>query len=885
MHRLLFIGLLLLSYPGIQDLRGQDILSQKIDFACISCTPQEALVTLSKQTGVNIVFNSKLFQQCPRVDVDAREQSLSEVLNSISACAKLNYRIVNNQVVFYRKARRFTLNGFIVDEQTGERLIGASILANGKKPAGAISNEFGFFSLTLDEGLYGIQVQYIGYKTHRQTLELSSNEKLNVQLTPFGSLPEVLISASTEERDRQGYYREDRQALALGRLNTLAMPGGEADVLRLAALQTGVQSGVDGLGGLHIRGGNADQNLILLDDVPVYNPNHALGLFSIFNPETVSQVQLWKGDFPARYGGRAASVIDVRTREGNFKEFHTSLNTGMFSSSLTLEGPVVRDKSSFILGTRFTYLKPWVDIFSRRENLLTFSGDRVVYRFYDANLKWNYNFSEKHRLYFTYYQGGDAFRDQFDQVYISAQGIATDQYTVGSSWGNNIAALRWNYILGSRLFTNTTLRFSRFVYQSQLSFNSQYLYPNGKESTLADYGQLYQTLIQDWSGKTDFTFFPNEKLTLRWGLSFTSHNFQPGALSVNFLIPGQSAGAIDSLAAVLLNNETLRADALETYVDTEWRFGNGWELDLGVNASIFQIRETSYRNILPRARFQHSGRRGWDAWVSYSQMAQNLHQIGSFNISLPFELWVPSTAKVPPEQVWQTALGIGFERGRWNWQVEAYYKNLNRVLAFLSANDALYTGGTEDASGWEDRIAIGSGFSKGIEALLAFNHPNSSFSIGYTLSQSVREFPDINSGNAFPFRFDRKHDVKVNFRQRIASWLDGDFTWVFATGNPITLSGVKYTHHSPNSETERDVYVYTAVNAYRLPAFHRLDISLKAHWGRDRFQHGMQFGAYNVYNRANPFFLFLDATSGVAGKAIQYTLLPVLPIFRYELRF
>lgn len=809
---------------------------------------------------------------------------LSDILDRYAACAKVNYRELDGAVLFYRKVQRYTVSGYVQDAETGERIIGATVRVGNEKSIGAVSNEFGFFSLTLEEGFYNLSVSAVGYQMRSLPLPLEADRNMTVAMRADLALPEVVVS--DQSADNNGIRSNASQhQLSLSGLSRTPMPGGEADLLRLVALQPGVQTGVDGLGSLHVRGGNADQNLILLDDVPVYNPSHALGLFSIFNPYALSNVRFWKGDFPARYGGRAASVLDVRTRDGNFRDYKAEASIGLFAASLSAEGPVVRDKSSFLVGGRFTYFQPWVQFFSRRENLLTFSGDRVAYRFHDMNLKWNYTFSEKQRLYLTFYRGGDAFRDQFTQRYVSTQGLLTDRYTLGSSWGNTIATLRWNHLLSNRLFSNTTFRFSRFFYQSQLSFDSRFLFPNGKESVIADYGQLYQTLIRDLSVKTDFTFFPSDKITFRWGATYTRHDFQPGALSVNFLLPGQSALSIDSLAALLLNNERLGADETEAYLDFEWKLSPRWQLDAGLNASVFQIKNTNYPNLLPRLRIARYGTKGWDVWGSYNRMAQNLHQIGSFNISLPFELWVPSTSKVPPEQVWQSAIGIGYKRQHWRFQVEAYYKQFDRVLAFLSANDALYTGGAEDASGWEDRIATGTGLAQGIECSAGMDFSSTAVTVGYTLSKAERTFPDLNSGLTFPFRFDRRHDFKCNFHQKISSWLSADIAWLYATGNPITLAEVRYTHHTPNSEIERDVYVYTRVNGYRLPAYHRLDISLQAGFQAGRLRHSIQMGAYNVYNRPNPFFLFIDAGSGVEGKAIQYTLLPLLPIFRYELKF
>ena len=266
-------------------------------------------------------------------------------------------------------------------------------------------------------------------------------------------------------------------------------------------------------------------------------------------------------------------------------------------------------------------------------------------------------------------------------------------------------------------------------------------------------------------------------------------------------------------------------------------------------------------------------------------MAQNLHQIGSFNISLPFELWVPSTRRVPPEIVWQTSAGIGWHNSHWGWQIETYYKNLERVLTFISSNDALFAGGAVDASGWEDRIAIGTGWSKGMELLLEKTSGKLTGSIAYTLSQSTRLFPDLNAGRPFPFRFDRRHDLKITLRQQLYKWLEADVVWAVASGNPITLAGVKFRHESVEGAVEREVYFYTDVNGYRLPVYHRLDAALNASWGSDKFHHGLQIGVYNAYNRSNPFYLYVDASSSVKGKAIQYTLPPMLPVFRYELKF
>ncbi len=334
-------------------LSAQNPLTQVIDFECRACLPANALVQLSRQTGVNIVFSDRFFSRCAATDFHASQKTLAEVLDQIGSCAPVAYRVVDNQVVYFRKNQRFTLSGYISDAETGERLIGAGVRVLAENGAVAVTNEFGFFSLNLEEGEYRILINYIGYSPEETRVSIKASRMIKIDLRPGRNLPEVVVSALPVSVSHVR-SQEARQSLPLAELPSLPMPAGEADLIRLTALQPGVQTGVDGLGGLHVRGGNADQNLILLDDVPVYNPGHALGLYSIFNPKTLSSARLWKGDFPARYGSRASSVLDVRTRDGNFNRYEASASVGLLASSGTLEGPIGKKKNCSFLQRRCT---------------------------------------------------------------------------------------------------------------------------------------------------------------------------------------------------------------------------------------------------------------------------------------------------------------------------------------------------------------------------------------------------------------------------------------------------------------------------------------------------------------------------------------------------
>ncbi|MCC7244764.1 MAG: TonB-dependent receptor [Saprospiraceae bacterium] len=864
---------------------AQTLFPQQVSFTCLHCPPADALVQLSRQTGVNIVFNSRLFVACEPGDWAFENADFLEIVQRIAACSNAGIKTLDGQVVLFKKNIRHSLNGYVMDAATGERLLGATVRVMNQPDVGTVTNEFGFFTMSLLDGEHQLRFSYIGYLSDTVRVNLESDRFLRVRLRPNAVLPELVITDAADRAIPRPHIESPRE-LSLEKIDKMPSPGGEPDLLRFAALQSGVQTGVDGLGSLSVRGGNADQNLFLLDDVPVYSPSHALGLFSIYNPATINSAKLWKGDFPARYGGRTSSVIDVRTRDGNLQEYHAEVSGGLFASSGVVEGPIVRNRSSALLGFRFTYFDPWIQLLKGRENLLDFTGDKIAYRFYDANFKWNYAFSDRHRIYLSLYTGGDGFGNSYQQRYDSPFGLLTENSSINTRWGNKIAALRWNFIARPNLFVNTTVRYSRFLYRSSLQFRSEELFPTGKVRIISNFGQLYQTLIEDWSGKTDVTWSFRNRLNLRTGLSHTIHDFQPGVMSVNFLQPGIGPGAIDSLIEILLTNINLKAGETESYVDMELTPNRFWNIEAGVNASLFSLFKTRFMYALPRFRVQRSGRRGWNFWLGVHKNAQYLHQVGSYNVSLPFELWVPSTNRVPPEVAWQYSLGTGWTwKNGWNTQITAYDKQFSSILTFVSSNDALTSGGAEDATGWEDRISSGIARSRGLEFVLERTRGRAQGQLAYTLSKSERQFPDLNSGKAFPYRLDRRHDVKISYSQKISHWLDFNLIWSFATGNPITLAGVKYRHESAEGEVERDVFLYTEVNGYRLPDYHRLDAALNFNYKTGRIRHEAQIGVYNAYNRANPFYLFVDASSGIRGRAIQYTLLPVLPSLRYTLKW
>lgn len=886
---------------------AQTVLQERrVSAECTNCEVKAVLQDIAVRYSINISYPSNLFSACPRITLAIREEPLREVLKRLTGCAPAKVEWGNDQIVI-RALREYALSGRVFDAESGEWLIGATVRWTGSAGVnGSITtNEYGFFSFKVYEGRHQITAHYVGHRSQTVAVDVGADRFLYFRLEPDAMLPEVTIRNVTAGSLGSTLNLESGRRISPGDMRQMPMLGGEADPIRYAVLLPGVITGVDGLGGLHVRGGNADQNLFLLDDVPVYNPSHALGIISIFPAGAVNHAQLWKGDFPARYGGRASSVLDVRLRDGNPHRHGGEVSAGLLTTSFLLEGPLSLKvkgnrpwgeegaalKRTFLFCFRRTPLELWQGLFHRPyRGALFLAGDDARYRFYDLTFKANYQFSERDHVHLSLYLGGDLFQSQFSQTFSTATALLNDRYTLGANWGNNMAALRWSRTLRSGIFTKTILRYSRFYYQSQQDLLSEsFSFVSARRKVLANYAQRYQTLIEDASLQTDWEFKPLNTLTIHAGGAYAFHTFKPGALTVNFLLPGQSPLLADSLTKALFNRERVKADELSLHVDATWEFGRGGRLEAGLHAGSFEIRNRVFRLFQPRLRLSKRLMERWQVWAGYHRMGQFLHQVGTFNLSFPFELWVPTTPRVLPEESWQATLGVGFADAGWSFSVEGYYRHLRRVLAFKTSTTALLIAGAEDASGWEDRIIAGTGWARGVEISTEKRFQYTAVSVAYTWSQAVRQFPDLNAGQPFPFRFDRPHALNLSVRQQLTRWLDLRLLWVYAGGNPITLAALKFQHqtHEENAQM-REVLVYGSVNNYRLPDYHRLDVSCRIHFQTRSLQHEIQLGAYNAYNRANPFFMYLDGASvSETGKvrAVQYTLLPIMPELRYMLRF
>ncbi|MDA3892908.1 MAG: TonB-dependent receptor [Salinivirgaceae bacterium] len=789
-------------------------------------------------------------------------------------------------------AQKYTISGYITDKSNGEKLIGANVY-DAKSYVGAVSNSYGFFSITLDKGPVLFTISYVGYTPYQTQIDLNSNTKINIELSPSIEIEEVVI----EGRLTEGGVESTQMSvieIPMKTIKNLPVLLGEADLIKAIQLLPGVQSGSEGMSGMYVRGGGPDQNLILLDGVPVYNVSHLFGFFSVFNSDAIQNVKLIKGGFPSRYGGRLSSVLDISMKEGNTKDFKASGSVGIISSKLTLEGPI-GEKTSFIVSGRRTYIDilayPFVKLAQRESDL---DKLRAGYFFYDVNAKINHRFSEKSRLYLSLYMGKDKFYsladDSYDEKYWDAEtgDFEGNSYSSHNEmqfwWGNITSAARWNYMISNKLFANTTVTYSR--YQILTGFESEYRENNINTSQMIE----YTSGIYDWSGKVDFDYYPTPNHSVKFGLSNTYHSFNPGVLVAEF-------NDSDTAAEFELGNTAVYSNEAAVYIEDDIRIGGALKMNVGLRWSGFQVKEEFYNAVEPRFSARYLLSEKWSVKAAYAKMNQYINLLANSNIGLPFDLWVPSTDKIKPQKANQYALGSVYAiNSDIDISVESFYKTMDNLVEYKEG--ASFFSLEND---WEEKVTQGTGVSYGLEFLLMKKYGNATGWIGYTWSKSDRTFDtpgeEISFGKTFPYKYDRRHDLSIVLSYKLNEKIDVGATWVFGTGNATTLGYENYPAYYQGNDfqnisqfgydnPEPEIVHYESRNNYRMPSYHRLDLSINFHkqkkWGKRIWN----FSLYNAYNRKNPFMLQWERELGTnKQKLYQISLFPILPSVSYKFEF
>ncbi|GHA75241.1 TonB-dependent receptor [Pontibacter akesuensis] len=759
--------------------------------------------------------------------------------------------------------QRHTISGYVRDASTDENLIGAAVY-DVRSGLGTSTNNYGFYSLSLPaQDSVSLTASYVGYDRKTLPLLLTKDLSYTFALTESSSSLTTVEVVGSRQEEIEETTRMSTISVPIEQLKAVPALLGEVDVVKALQLLPGVQSGSEGASGLYVRGGGPDQNLILLDGAPVYNATHLFGFFSVFNADALNHVELVKGGFPARYGGRLSSVLDISMKEGNMNEFQGEGSIGLIASKLTLEGPIKKDVASFIVSGRRTYIDLLARPFMKKEEGV------VGYFFHDLNAKLNYHVTPNDRLYLSFYTGMDKFYSRFENDEPENNYHSEDR--AGLDWGNNTLSLRWNRILTNRLFLNTTATYSRYQFDVGVESESE-RNPPGEPASSSKYALLYLSNIRDYSIKTDFDYLPNPNHYVRFGAQAITHQFRPGALQMKDVDDGEVRNELEEGSSTVGNEASV-------YVEDDVRLTDKLKVNVGARFTGFFVEGEVYTSLEPRvsARYLLSDKLALKA--SYASTSQFIHLLTNSGIGLPTDLWVPATKQIKPQRASQVAIGAAqtILDGKYEVSVEGYYKTMNGIIEYKEGSDFTST----VSNNWETKVTAGEGWAYGAEFFLQRKVGRTSGWIGYTLAWSNRQFAELNSGRKFPYRYDRRHDVSmVIFHQLPRNW-NVSGTWVYGTGNSVTLSESRYLV----GEYEV-VDNYGARNGYRMRAYHRLDVAFSKTKEKDWGQVVNTFGLYNAYSRQNPFFMYFEGgKDGEKGAFKQVALFPIIPSFTKSFKF
>ena len=803
-----------------------------------------------------------------------------------------------------------TISGYITDKNNGEYIIGANIYS-GLTGKGVTSNTYGFYSLTLEEGDQDIVYSFIGYKTIKKSFSLIKDVNYDFEFTLSSvNVQEVEVSSEANIVEKTQTSVID---IPIQQIKTIPALFGEVDVLKAIQLLPGVQSS-EGTSGFYVRGGGPDQNLILLDGVPVYNASHLGGLFSVFNADAIKTVRLTKGGFPARFGGRLSSVLQIDMKEGNIKEFKTDLTLGLISSKLTLQGPIIKNKSSFIISARRTYadliIKPFLP-----------DNNNINLYFYDLNAKINYKISNKDRIYLSSYMGDDIFNVDFtgsdDKTGNtggpkSIESIEQESMNFGLGYGNITSTLRWNHLFSNKLFSNTTLTYSKYQFNTNFglsnsnsndtvynsSTNSLF---SGESSENISYG--YISGIQDLGARIDFDYIPNPNHDIKFGASYTHHQFYPGETNLNLTINSPDSSQNFSLDTIINFSERTNVHESFLYLEDNVKITDRLKANIGVHVGYYSLDENTFMSgisdfyqylsnkdfysIQPRISARYLLNDEWSVKASYSQMKQNIHLLSNSSVGLPSDLWVPAIDSVPSQSSKQWAANISTELygGTYELSVEGYYKTMNNLITYKEGYSNL-----SSTESWENSVETGGeGESYGGELFLQKKKGKTTGWIGYTLSWTNRRFDNISFGEWYPYKYDRRHDFSLVLSHKFNDRIEVGGTWVYGTGNAMTFPqavylGMPNTSSWDGMSTVDLVESYGDRNSTRMNPFHRLDLGVNFHKERKSWSRTLSVGAYNVYNRKNPFFVYLSEEDN-QRVAKQVSLFPIIPSISYRIQF
>lgn len=771
-----------------------------------------------------------------------------------------------------------TISGLIKEKQTGEIIPYVTFIDSLNQRGLSLSNSYGFFSFSVEARKKStFIIRHIGYKSAVLRVFSSKDSTVNIELEPsIHQLHEIVIGLDPEIVTPGNSHIISSTVIK----QTPALLG-EKDVLKAIQLLPGIQRGVEGSTAFYVRGGGADQNLIIADDATIYNANHLFGFVSVFNADAIKNVNFYKGSFPARYGGRVSSVTDIQTKDGNKNETNVMGGLGILSGRLTVDGPIKKNESSYLISARRSFIDLATRPFMSKNN-------NYSYRLFDINAKMNFNFNKRDKLFISGYIGGD-------NILTRENGIR-DQYSIKADtdlgWINKNLSLRWNHIFSDKLFNNISLIRSHYNFYLKDTYvrtglNSNYIYTD------------FSSGIDDYSVKQDLDYYYSNYHTLRIGTVLTRHDFSPRIFYTK--------------DEALMNEESVRQKYLVNefagYLEDSWKISEYFSADIGLRYSYVETKENRYSRIEPRAHIYYALKKGLKFNLGYTRSNQFMHLLSNTGIGLPTDLWVPATASAPPQQGDLISAGISKSLAdeKYSISIETYRRFLRNIIAYSENAEFLDTEEASREIQWEENITTGKGEGYGTEVFLEKKRGKIKGWLSYTLAWAINEFDGINNGKHFFPKYDSRHNIVIFFDFKLSEKINLSANWTYSTGNAFTIpQAYYYGNFAAGTETraifsanrlsfpiinESIVFVpyFGSKNSYRADAYHRLDLSIQFHKKKKQYDRYWEFGLFNAYNRKNPFYYYLESSNDFVnwGQRIDLkkkSLFPILPSITYNFK-
>ena len=841
---------------------------------------EEVLGKIEQQTGYIFSYSPSILHQCSLKTISIKQANLEQVLNLLFKSSNISWEKLGRYIILKQGKRFFIVYGRIYDRGSRERLIGASVY-DSRLHVGAATNNYGFYTLIVPEGEVCLNYSYVGYQRASFQFYLKSDTVIHIELKPMLNLDEIVVV----QPNIPGWVKNSQPGqVEFPIFTATVIPKllGESDLLKAVQLFPGVRVGMEGIAGILVRGGNRDENQFLIDDIPLYNANHLLGFFSVFNSDAVKNVNFYKSSFPARYGGHLSSIMDIRLKEGNLQEYHGSFSIGLLSSKFNIEGPIERNRSSFNITARRTYLDLLGAPIYAAINNTKDSKEKIGYNFTDINIKLTRIFSQQNALSLILFYGNDYLKykkDEKESYYIEPD--RTRDYMRGT-WGNWGVGLRWDKMISTGLYANTVLSYNQYrAFMNKKSRNE-----NASGDTIRLKKIRFKSGQEEWRLKSDLTWAMKHWSRLYFGGHYIYHVFTPEKRTTLNRIE-------EEMPSRKLVNYKEYAHELALYLEDKITIQEKWIVHPGIRAILFYVGSTNYFSLEPRFSIQYNWTDHWETKASYTLMSQYIHQLGSSTMNMPTDLWVPVSDNVKPMKSHQCVLGIYYHPcTQWHFSLEGFYKTHNHLLNDYNGVDV-----TLEYSDWKENVHSGKGHSYGLEWMGQKTGGRTNGWINYTLSRAYRWFPDgsINQGRRFPAKYDSRHMLNLVLLHKFSNFFDISATWTFNNGFYTTQPLERYNTptHLPGEkgEEKKDIIFHIEKrNNMKPPDYHRLDLGFNFHRRRKHGISTWSINLYNAYCRQNTIELSPDYDSKYGNREErQYFsndwLFPIIPSFSYTFTF